>query len=182
VIPPKEKRSAKEDKTDCKATGSDTRDACVRLVYDGLVYMSEYHPDDVLRIAITVESAASAAFPPEGSQKYREKIRSLFLNFKSNVQLRQGVFSGEIAPDKLVKMTSEELRSAERKAEDAKMMKENMKEAMVAREEKSISTQLQCSKCGQRKVSYTQAQTRSADEPMTTFCECLVCGKRWKFS
>lgn len=30
---------------------------------------------------------------------------------------------------------------------------------------------MQCGKCGQKKVSYSQAQTRSADEPMTTFCE-----------
>ena len=41
---------------------------------------------------------------------------------------------------------------------------------------------MQCGKCKQYKVSYTQAQTRSADEPLTTFCECMSCGKRWKFS
>jgi transcription elongation factor S-II len=79
-------------------------------------------------------------------------------------------------------MTHEELKSEERKAEDQKLMKENMDKAMVAQEEKSVSTALTCGKCGQKKVSYTQAQTRSADEPMTTFCECLHCGNRWKFS
>jgi transcription elongation factor S-II len=61
-------------------------------------------------------------------------------------------------------------------------MKYNMDKAMVAQEEKSISAELQCGKCGMHKVSFTQAQTRSADEPMTTFCECLNCGKKWKFS
>jgi len=39
-----------------------------------------------------------------------------------------------------------------------------------------------CGKCRQSRVAYTQAQTRSADEPMTTFCECTNCGNRWKFS
>ena len=58
--------------------------------------------------------------------------------------------------------------------------KENMDKAMVAQAERSISTSLQCSKCGQRKVTYTEAQTRSADEPMTLFCTCLNCGKSWK--
>ena len=53
---------------------------------------------------------------------------------------------------------------------------------MVAQEEKSVSTSLECGKCHQKKVSYSQAQTRSADEPMTTFCECMNCGNRWKFS
>ena len=38
---------------------------------------------------------------------------------------------------------------------------------------------LVCGNCDQRKVDYYQKQTRGADEPMTCFCECLHCGKRW---
>ena len=38
-----------------------------------------------------------------------------------------------------------------------------------------------CSKCKTKKTTYTQAQTRSADEPMTTFVTCLNCNHRWKF-
>ena len=34
--------------------------------------------------------------------------------------------------------------------------------------------------CRARKAIYTEVQTRSADEPMTLFITCLVCGKRWK--
>jgi transcription elongation factor S-II len=104
------------------------------------------------------------------------------LKNKSNPQLRARVLSGEIPPSRFVVMTHDELKSAERKAEDEKLMKENMDKAMVAQEERSISSQLRCGKCGQKKVSYTQAQTRSADEPMTTFCTCMNCGNRWKFS
>lgn len=40
---------------------------------------------------------------------------------------------------------------------------------------------LVCGACGQNKVAYFQKQTRSADEPLTTFCRCSACGKRWKF-
>lgn len=36
-------------------------------------------------------------------------------------------------------------------------------------------------KCSTRKTTYYQMQTRSADEPMTTFVTCHECGKRWKF-
>tara|TARA_Y100001936_G_scaffold89712_2_gene88300 strand:- start:1448 stop:1984 length:537 start_codon:yes stop_codon:yes gene_type:complete len=32
-----------------------------------------------------------------------------------------------------------------------------------------------------RKTTYYQMQTRSADEPMTTFVTCHNCGKHWKF-
>jgi transcription elongation factor S-II len=41
----------------------------------------------------------------------------------------------------------------------------------------------QCGKCKQRKCTYFQMQTRSADEPMTTFVSCVThgCGNRWKF-
>ncbi len=38
-----------------------------------------------------------------------------------------------------------------------------------------------CKKCGKKKCSFYQLQTRSADEPMTTFVNCLVCGSSWKF-
>lgn len=40
---------------------------------------------------------------------------------------------------------------------------------------------IKCGKCKMNKVHYYQLQTRSADEPMTTFCTCTNCGKRWKF-
>ena len=38
----------------------------------------------------------------------------------------------------------------------------------------------QCGKCKQRKCTYFQLQTRSADEPMTTFVQCVNCGNRWR--
>ena len=37
-----------------------------------------------------------------------------------------------------------------------------------------------CGQCGSTNVQTRQMQTRSADEPMTVFCACLQCGKRWK--
>lgn len=37
-----------------------------------------------------------------------------------------------------------------------------------------------CGKCKTYDTSYYQMQTRSADEPMTTFVSC-DCGNRWKF-
>ena len=37
-----------------------------------------------------------------------------------------------------------------------------------------------CRKCQSYKTTYYQLQTRSADEPMTTFITCLECGKKWK--
>lgn len=39
----------------------------------------------------------------------------------------------------------------------------------------------ECRKCKQSKCYVYQAQTRSADEPMTTFVTCQVCANHWKF-
>jgi len=113
---------------------------------------------------------------------YRTKMRTLFtsLKRKDNQALRQRVLSGEIPASRFVLMTDKELASEEQRARDEALEKENMKKAQVPMAEKSISDALKCGKCGQKKVSYSQAQTRSADEPMTTFCECTVCGNRWK--
>lgn len=46
----------------------------------------------------------------------------------------------------------------------------------------TASTQMYCSACKKKtNCDYYQMQTRSADEPMTTFVTCLECDKRWKF-
>jgi len=37
-----------------------------------------------------------------------------------------------------------------------------------------------CSKCKKSKCSVTQKQTRAADEPPTTFVECLECGHKFR--
>jgi DNA-directed RNA polymerase subunit M/transcription elongation factor TFIIS len=47
--------------------------------------------------------------------------------------------------------------------------------------DKALATDMfRCRACGQRICTYYQMQTRSADEPMTTFIKCLNCGNRWK--
>jgi len=178
------KRNAGVDKVDYKITGDSTRDACLKLMYDGLAHMSTEPPSDILSKAREIELAAFNHFKSTTSDAYKQKLRSLFQNLKnkSNPTLRVRILNGAIAPDKFVTMTLEELKSAEKRAEEEKLAKDNMDKAMVPQEIKSVSDALRCGKCGQKKVSYTQAQTRSADEPMTTFCECLNCGNRWKFS
>jgi transcription elongation factor S-II len=46
----------------------------------------------------------------------------------------------------------------------------------------TASAQMYCSGCKKKSnCDYYQLQTRSADEPMTTFVTCLECDKRWKF-
>jgi len=44
----------------------------------------------------------------------------------------------------------------------------------------AVSSLFQCGKCKESKVTYYQLQTRSADEPMSTFISCVNCGNNWK--
>ena len=38
-----------------------------------------------------------------------------------------------------------------------------------------------CPKCKSNSTDFFLLQTRSSDEPMTTFAECFACGNHWKF-
>lgn len=183
-----DKRNWKVDKVPRDELTNDTaRNNCIGLIYDGLCLGSSLPMRQILDLAKQVESAALNLPDAKGSSNsavYKEKMRSLYQNLKnkSNPGLRKRILSGEVSPARFVTMTHEEMKSKQQREEDMKIAKENMNNAMVAQEEKSVSTSLECGKCHQKKVSYSQAQTRSADEPMTTFCECMNCGNRWKFS
>jgi DNA-directed RNA polymerase subunit M/transcription elongation factor TFIIS len=46
---------------------------------------------------------------------------------------------------------------------------------------KSMATdQFFCKRCKKRECTYYELQTRSADEPMTLFIQCVNCGKQWR--
>lgn len=46
---------------------------------------------------------------------------------------------------------------------------------------KSMATdQFECKRCHKRECTYYELQTRSADEPMTIFIQCVNCGKHWR--
>lgn len=59
------------------------------------------------------------------------------------------------------------MASEERKAADSKIKEENLFKSLSAAEQAAETDAFQCSRCKQRKCRYRQAQTRSADEPMT---------------
>jgi len=162
-----EKRTAKDDGVDTSVTGNQTRNGCVLLMYNGLCFMSESAPDDILGVARAVEVAAYNAYQPETSQTYKAKMRSLFSNLKmkDNATLREGVFNGSISPERFVKMTSDELKSEEKRKKDQEMEKENMNKAMTAQEEKSISkTYVSPS------LLLTRARDRQPDRDHQTSC------------
>lgn len=59
------------------------------------------------------------------------------------------------------------MASAEQKAERARIEAENLFATLGAGDPQAETDAFQCGRCKQRKCRYRQAQTRSADEPMT---------------
>lgn len=115
--------------------------------------------------------------------KYKAKFRTISFNLKDigNPDLRRRVLSHEILPDDLLEMEAEDLASDARKADNEKIRQHALWDAERGASKKATTDQFQCGKCRQRQCTYYQMQTRSADEPMTTFVSCLNCEHRWKF-
>ena len=51
---------------------------------------------------------------------------------------------------------------------------------LTAKKEVAEDGMFKCNKCKSMKTVYYQMQTRSADEPMTTYVTCTNCNARWK--
>lgn len=78
-------------------------------------------------------------------------------------------------------MSVEEMASEEAQARDRKLAEEALFKARGATSAQAETDMFKCGKCQGRKCTYFQMQTRSADEPMTTFVTCVNCGNHWKF-
>lgn len=115
--------------------------------------------------------------------RYKNRVRSRVANLKDakNPTLRTNFISGAISAQQLAKMTPEEMASDEMKKLREKFVKEAINDAQLATVQGTKTDLLKCGKCKKRNCTYNQIQTRSADEPMTTFVLCNACGHRWKF-
>ncbi|PIO26188.1 hypothetical protein AB205_0115840, partial [Aquarana catesbeiana] len=77
-------------------------------------------------------------------------------------------------------MSAEEMASDELKEMRKNLTKEAIREHQMAKTGGTETDLFSCGKCKMKNCTYTQVQTRSADEPMTTFVFCNTCGNRWK--
>lgn len=120
----------------------------------------------------------------ELSPKYNSKARAVLFNLRDdgNPDLRRRVLDGTVQPERLTLMDNTEMASDQLKKEREIFSAVALQASTLgAAEEQYASTDMFfCRKCQKRKCTYYQMQTRSADEPMTTFVTCLNCGNRWK--
>nr|KAJ3422847.1 Transcription elongation factor A protein 1 [Polyrhizophydium stewartii] len=134
----------------------------------------------VIKIIEAVEAAVFAENKAT-NDKYKARVRTLISNLKTNAKVRDGLLSNKISPERFAVMSIEELMSDDRKAEVERARQESIQDAVSATDNQSETDMFKCGRCGARKTKYYQMQTRSADEPMTTFVTCVNCGNKWKF-
>ena len=110
-------------------------------------------------------------------QIYLDRLRSIYINLK-NTEILEQIKNGTIQAHVVAFMSHQEMRPDKWKEliEDKIIKDKNKFETNV---EASTDT-FTCRKCKSNKCTYYQMQTRSADEPMTTFVTCIECGNRWK--
>jgi len=184
-----EKKSSSSDRPivqqRASATADDVRLGCRRLLASALTGDGEL-PEGIVKtteeLAELIEETIFRNYKST-NPKYKNQVRSRVFNLKDkkNPSLRENVLCGVIAPERMAIMTSEEMASDEVKKQREAFIKEGIDSAQLAQVEGTKCSDMKCGKCGKRNCTYNQLQTRSADEPMTTFVMCNECGNRWKF-
>jgi len=136
---------------------------------------------DPVELSARVEDAIYRELKDTGV-KYRNRIRSRISNLKDakNPNLRINVLLGIVTPERLAVLSAEEMASDALKQERSKLTDLAINEYQLAVDEGTGTDLIQCRRCKQHNCAYTEAQTRSADEPMTLFVFCKNCGNRWK--
>ena len=131
----------------------------------------------------------------KSNMDYKTKMMQLAYNLRQNPTL-----TTRFPPDILIQLTDLAMASPEIAARTQQLKSEIEQEVKAERaaeeffdttendddddDDASSASQknafLQCRACKSKRVLFEQKQTRSADEAMTVFCQCMDCGKRWR--
>ena len=106
---------------------------------------------------------------------FQMKASEIYNLLKKSDYIIDLMVDGEIDPSNLCNMKPHELDPEQYKHIIEKKLYENKKKKQKG------STIFTCKKCKLSNCNVTQKQTRSADEPATTFVTCLECGYKYRF-
>ncbi|KAM4580108.1 transcription elongation factor A protein 3 isoform 2-T2 [Odontesthes bonariensis] len=166
------------------ATGESIRDKCIEMLAAALRTDNDYKDfgANCDGMAAEIEDHIYQEIKAT-DMKYKNRVRSRISNLKDpkNPGLRKNVLAGNIEMSRIATMSAEEMASDELKQLRNVLTQEAIREHQMAKTGGTTTDLLQCGKCRKKNCTYNQVQTRSADEPMTTFVLCNECGNRWKF-
>ena len=107
----------------------------------------------------------------DDENKYRDILFEVAVDLKRNIspeQLLQNIKSGTIMWNHV---NFNEIIFRQKEQDDFTISPFQVEEGV-----------LKCPKCGGCKTFSYSKQTRSADEPMTTFANCVACNYKWQYS
>lgn len=119
---------------------------------------------------------------PKLKYRYTTKVLSIAYNVRhpKNPELGQRVRDGELLPKSLVRILPYEMFPALWQPVFERLAHRALRRQLTLDIDKVPDGMLQCGACKSKKTTFTEMQTRSADEPMTVFALCLNCGRRWR--
>ena len=113
---------------------------------------------------------------------YVDHFRSIYFNLKksyvNNGYLKKMISGGKVKSYEVPFMSFQEMFPERWETLIEEKIKRDKSKYEINME--AATDEFKCFKCKKRKCTYYEMQTRSADEPMTTFVSCLNCGNRWK--
>ena len=106
---------------------------------------------------------------------YLDRLKTMFYNLK-NTDLIEKINKKEIKSKNVAFLTHQELDPARW----SELIDKKIKRDKSKTETKLIEGEFTCRRCGSNYTTHYQMQTRSADEPMTTFIQCQKCPNSWR--
>lgn len=110
-------------------------------------------------------------------QIYIDRFRSIWTNLK-NENIIKLLNNNEIKPQDVGFLTHQNMNI--NKWKPLLKLKEERYENKYNKKIEGNTDNFTCRRCGSNNCNYYQLQTRSADEPMTTYVTCISCENRWK--
>jgi DNA-directed RNA polymerase subunit M/transcription elongation factor TFIIS len=113
-------------------------------------------------------------------QIYMDRMRSIIYNLTKNALLLEQLKNETIKPQDIAFMTHYEM--CPEKWKTMLMVKSEKDKGKFETNIEASTDTFTCRKCRGNKTTYYQLQIRSADEPATTFINCIDCGNKWKIT
>lgn len=169
----------------------DLRDKFRDILAEGLCRVSSEVTEDLrdevdacdpYRVAVMAETAMFEKWGrTNGPNKF--KYRSVMYNVRdpNNPDFRRKMLLGIFPPHCICELTPDDMASDARQQQNEKIKEKALFDCERGGPPQASTNQFKCGRCGKHETTYYQLQTRSADEPMTTFVTCVNCNNRWKF-
>ena len=113
-------------------------------------------------------------------QIYTDRMRSIIYNLTKNDILLEQLKNETVKPQDIAFMTHYEM--CPEKWKTMLMVKSEKDKGKFETNIEASTDTFTCRKCKGNKTTYYQLQIRSADEPATTFINCIDCGNKWKIT